>query len=382
MGPVVEFWSSVELGAFGRALLRALGELGISARQRFAVDHDQYRRAGGRLGRARLRWRSYVAYPFSLQARLRQQPLPDAIVVCTNTFYAPAVAEHAAMDRGVPVVHWIFDLFPDVLGAGAALGGQGLARATLARLTRWTFDHAAANVFLGTALRAYAEGRYGPIPRAVVIPVGADGEGFRAAEPHSRGAGQPLRVLYCGNFGRMHDTQTVVDLLRGENDPRWTMEFRGHGAGFRRVQSSLPRSRAGVHFGGSLGDTEWREAMMAADIALVTLKDGAEGLVMPSKTYSAMVAGQAILAVCPATSELAETVRRYDAGWVVEPGHSDELAAVLAEAAARPDEVLRRRRNAFRAGHAHYVHTAVAEPWAKLLVDVIADASAARAVPS
>ena len=232
--------------------------------------------------------------------------------------------------------------------------------------------------FLGTALRAHAEERYGVIPHARVIPVGADGETFRAAVPRARVPPQPLRVLYCGNFGRMHDTQTVTELLRAETDPRWTMDFRGQGAGLRQVASALSGPRPWVTFAGSLDGPNWIEAMKLADVALVTLKHGAEGLVMPSKTYSAMVAGQAILAVCPASSELADTVRRHDAGWVVEPGRPDELAAVLRRAAAEPDEVLQRRRNAFRAGHECYAQTALADRWVTLLGEVIAEAKGKR----
>lgn len=370
MANVVEFWSSVELGPFAPALICALGDAGLRAELRFAVSAEQYRAARGRLTRARLRWQLYGAYPLHLQARLRRPPLPAAIVVCTNTFYAPAAAIRATHAVGVPVVHWVFDLFPDVLAAEGAIAARGLIHDGLARLTRWTFDHAAANVFLGEKLRAHAEQSFGPIPRAHVIPVGADGQMFRAATPQPRPSSQPLRVLYCGNFGRMHDTDAVMGLLAEQVAPPWTIEFRGHGAGLRRVAATAA-SRPWVRFAESVGTAEWSDVMKDADLALVTLKSGAEGLVMPSKTYSAMVAGQAIVAVCPASSELADTVERHEAGWVVEPGRADQLAAALHEAAGRPDELLRRRRNAFRAGHELYAETALKERWATLLTQVM-----------
>lgn len=371
MSPGVEFWSSVELGPFAPALIRALGEAGVSAQQRFGVSRQQYRSAHGSLGRAWLRWRLYGSYPFQLRQRLREGSLPAALVVCTNTFYAPAVALRAARAAQVPVVHWVFDLFPDVLAAEGAIAERGVVRASLSRLTRWTFDHAAANVFLGEKLRAHAERVFGPIPRSHVIPVGADGEMFRTAVPQARDPAKPLRLLYSGNFGRMHDADTVMTLFRDQPTPPWTMEFRGHGAGLRRVAAAAT-GLPWVQFGPNLGDGEWSEVMREADLALVTLKSGAEDLVMPSKTYSAMVAGQAILAVCPPSSELADTVRRYDAGWVVEPGRDADLAAALQEAVTRPEELLRRRRNAFRAGHDVYSQTAVTAQWVDMLTSVMA----------
>jgi len=111
--------------------------------------------------------------------------------------------------------------------------------------------------------------------------------------------------------------------------------------------------------------------MRAADVALVTMKPGAEGLVMPSKTYSAMMAGQAILAVCPLESDLADTVRQDDAGWVVAPGDAAGLRAILAAAAADPAQVLAKRLNAFRAARRRYHPRIIAARWAELLRSVI-----------
>jgi glycosyltransferase involved in cell wall biosynthesis len=152
------------------------------------------------------------------------------------------------------------------------------------------------------------------------------------------------------------------------------MEFRGNGAGFRELESAVAGATgAAVSLGGNLQGEAWHSAMRAAEVALVTLKSGAEGLVMPSKTYSAMVAGQALLAVCPASSDLADTVRKHDAGWVVEPGDTAGLLAALSQIAAQPDEVLRLRVNSFNAGHGAYDQDAIAGGWAALF-DTIAAA--------
>ena len=115
--------------------------------------------------------------------------------------------------------------------------------------------------------------------------------------------------------------------------------------------------------------------MRSAHVGLVTLKPGAEGLVMPSKTYSAMVAGQAILAVCPAQSDLADTVRMHEAGWVVEPGDVAGLRAAIAGIVSDPAELLRRRRNSFNAGQGIYDQVAIAGLWSSLFETVSAERS-------
>ena len=167
----------------------------------------------------------------------------------------------------------------------------------------------------------------------------------------------------------MHDIDTVLPLVHEPGPAGWTLEFHGHGAGLRRLSALAgagerpPR----VTFGDSLPDREWARVMSAADIALVTLKRGAEHLVLPSKTYSAMMAGQAVLAVCALTSDLAHTILAADAGWVVAPGDTAGLRAILERAAASPDEVLAKRRNAYRTARRHYDQATLAGRWAALL---------------
>jgi glycosyltransferase involved in cell wall biosynthesis len=101
------------------------------------------------------------------------------------------------------------------------------------------------------------------------------------------------------------------------------------------------------------------------------MKVGAERIVMPSKTYSALAAGQAILAVCPIDSDLAKTVLSHDCGWVVAPGDADELVRVLDEIVSSAEVVQRKRENAFRAGQLEYSEAAVGKRWEILLSALI-----------
>lgn len=136
--------------------------------------------------------------------------------------------------------------------------------------------------------------------------------------------------------------------------------------------------------------------MLAADVGLITMIPGAEAAVMPSKAYSAIVAGQAILAVCPLDSDLAELVLRHDCGWVVVPagGRSGEsfsfphaavhygpqgLRDVFHRIVSDRDTLHRKRTNAFLAGHRLFSTQAVARQWHALLAGI--NSSPAAPVP-
>jgi colanic acid biosynthesis glycosyl transferase WcaI len=110
--------------------------------------------------------------------------------------------------------------------------------------------------------------------------------------------------------------------------------------------------------------------MRDADLALVTLVPGAERIMMPSKTYSALVAGQAILAVAAPDSDLAALVKRHDCGWIVPPGEVTALRTVLEAIVRNPQEVLAKRHRAYAAGHQHYSVRLLVKDWIALLGEV------------
>jgi glycosyltransferase involved in cell wall biosynthesis len=138
--------------------------------------------------------------------------------------------------------------------------------------------------------------------------------------------------------------------------------------------------------------------MLSADIGLVTMRPGAETVVMPSKTYSAMVAGQAILAVCCLNSDLADLVLEHDCGWVVVPEAAGAaslvsllpgrvfsgaagLREVLGLIASDPEQLQRKRANAYDAGHRLFSAAVVAKQWSDLLGQVAGRAPAFGARP-
>jgi glycosyltransferase involved in cell wall biosynthesis len=207
-----------------------------------------------------------------------------------------------------------------------------------------------------------------------VIPVGADGAPFRDQPPQPRPAGAPIRILYCGNLGRMHDTETVVAAVQAGLPASIVLAFRGNGPGFPVLRESL-KGTPQVEIGPNLPEAEWVSAMRETDGALVTMRRGAEGLVMPSKTYSAMVAGQAILAVCPLNSDLADLVLKHDAGWVIVPGDASGLTQLIQRIAESPEEVFAKRCNAWRAGHEFYDQRVLAKDWVRVLEELRAQSA-------
>ena len=242
----------------------------------------------------------------------------------------------------------------------------------LSAVTHSTLRNCDANVFLGKHLLDVAREDGSQIPNAVVIPVGASSAAFPDAPP-VRLTHEPRTILYCGNLGRMHETQTLIGALRdGARRLAGKYRFLFHSTGpgleaFRKAVAGLPEEiRADVAIEPSLPHDQWVEAMSAAPIGLVTMSPGAERVVMPSKAYSAMMAGQALLAICPEQSDLAETVRGLDCGWVVSPGEPGKLKDLLLAISDDPGMALKKGKAARQAGLEAFDTRAVATRWTEL----------------
>ena len=119
---------------------------------------------------------------------------------------------------------------------------------------------------------------------------------------------------------------------------------------------------------GGLSSEEWVKAMQVSQIALVTMAEGSEEVVMPSKSYSAMMAGQAILAIAPENSDLVDLIKATNCGWWVQPGDSKKLNECLIEIRNNKDLLKEKRQNAFSYSQKYFSQRVLAKEWTNLIL--------------
>ena len=359
-----------------------------------AVSSDDYRSVKGLFSRLRVRWKMYGGFAWSSWRVAKRKAKQTKInLVTTNPFFLPALVARASGGRNA-TINLLYDLYPEALIQAGTIAADSWVERRCAALTRYALRECTVTVFLGCHLQAYAEATYGPARQATIIPVGADGSSFRDFPPSPPEPGHRPRILYCGQMGRMHDVDTLLGCWTSPEAAACDWRFHASGAGYAKLKacnrdlrsetgdlkpevplSSAPqvsgfRPPPSRHFGSALGDADWIAAMRTAQVALVTIAPGAERVVMPSKTYSALVAGQAVLAICPRESDLADLVRKHDCGWVVEPGDTEGLRATLSDIAGNAALLQAKRERAYAAGHRFYDSTVVAKQWLALFENI------------
>ena len=364
----INFWTSTEYGGFMNALMSKLRVNGIEASQRFNILEATYRSARSTSQRLLLRLRQYIVYPMQLSLNLFYEALKGnanrPVVVATNTFFAPLLATFF----NKRVVHLVYDLFPEaMIHSGKWKEGQFKVR-----FFRWlvglSLKRSATNIFLGERLKKYVESIHGDLPNSEIIAVGADESPFPKLE--SLEDTESISILYCGNFGNMHESETLFDAWQfGIND---SFQFLFHCSGpkrkdlelFQKKHKSELDDRLQVSEG--LSNEEWIKVMQSSEIALVTMSEGAQEVVMPSKTYSAMMAGQAILAVAPEDSDLVDLIKAADCGWWVAPGDVQGFQECLSIIQSDRQLLLEKRQNAFRVAHEQFGQGCLAKQWVEV----------------
>ena len=356
-----EFYTSVSGTAFWNGLVRDLKIRGQEVEVISVMQEQAYRRPRNIFSKLLMRWKLYAGMSLHTRRHI-SSPIkqPTCRIATTNPFFLPElVREKTSPSADVRIVNLVFDLYPEAI----QLSGRQISPGTQQRLesiTSRSIERCHASVFLGERIQKYALGKYGTAPKTTVIPVGADAQSFASTQPEYLGTDHPVRFLYCGVLGRMHEVDTLAQLGCGEtlSDCEWHIHATGKGV--RSLRGSWFQVR------GPLSSSTWPSAMKAAQVGVVSMLEGSEMVVLPSKTFSALAAGQAILAICPKDSDLADLVLKHNCGWVVAPGDVKSLRLQIQNIVTNRDELLAKRSNAYKVGQGIYSSDMVADKWVAL----------------
>jgi putative colanic acid biosynthesis glycosyltransferase WcaI len=302
----------------------------------------------------------------------------ELIVTQTNPpLIVPTVAFVTALRR-TPFVIIAQDVFPEALFASGAATPDTLVGRCLMRLFSWSYCRADYVVVLGSFMQRRIRAKGVSPDRIVTISNWATGEIRR-----QYGQDNPLRskwglqnrfvVLYSGNIGVGHEFETFLAGVKiaAATRAELTVVFIGGGSRLAEVQS-LARTLGlddRVIFQDFVPAEALPLSMGIADLALVTLRGGFEGVIVPSKLLGYMARGIPTLYVGP-DSDVAEMIQRADCGACCGTGQSDRVAEALCGAMNFPDRLRCWSEN----GRAFYVQHLSRELAVRRYLDLTRDA--------
>ncbi len=300
----------------------------------------------------------------------------DVLVAKTDPPLLSVAVMQAARRRGLYLVNWLQDLYPEVAAALDVPLIKGPLGRGLLQLRDASLRAADVNVVVGERMAEIVRARGIAPERIRVIPNWCDDEEIQPTAPLDNplrrewGLGDRFVVGYSGNLGRGHEFETVLAAAeRLHRDRRLCFLFIGGGKKSAELARSV-RERGLDHLFRFLPYQQrglLRLSLAVPDVHLISLRPELEGLIVPSKLYGIAAAGRPIIAVTARDGEIARLVQRHDCGIVVEPGEGDRLADALRCLRAAPARTAEMGRRARAMLEAHFTRLHAFERWQSLL---------------
>ncbi len=267
---------------------------------------------------------------------------PDVVMAMSPPLTLGLAAWLTSRLRRAPFVFNVQDVFPDVAVEVGAISNQGVIR-LLEGLERFVYRRADAVTVLSEDLRSNVESkivRAETTDRAAetvrVIPNFVDTEQIRpqARENSYRsefGLGTRTVVMYAGNLGFSQPLELMVEAAR-ELAHRDDVVFVINGDGSRRQElESLASGLDNVVFADFQPVERLAEVLAAGDVHVIALRRGLARASVPSKLYSILAAGRAVLASLDSGTEVATVVSSQRAGIAVAPQDQAAFTAAVLE---------------------------------------------------
>lgn len=227
--------------------------------------------------------------------------------------------------RRQPYCCVVMDVYPDVYVQDGLLKENSLACRILRRLTRLAWRNAAAVVVIGRCMRELVKNAGVETDRIHVIPNWTNeanicpAPGTRSSLRGSEGLENQFVVLYSGNLGVSHffdDVLEVARRLKTVKDLRFV--FIGEGLRWREIEEGVAKHGLENVLLLPLQPAEkLADSLCLGDVHFICLRPGFDGLVVPSKAYSALAVGRPIIYQGSDTGEIARMIEEERIGAVV-----------------------------------------------------------------
>ncbi len=308
--------------------------------------------ASTRFGRSSLPGRAcdYITFYLSVVLRLLLEVRRgDIIVAKTDPPLLSIVLWPVAFLKGAQLVNWMQDIFPEVAAHSKVGGALGrLIFRAIVPVRNWSVRLAQRSVAIGDEMRARLRALGVADERIKVIPNWADGHAIKASDAGAVarraewGWDGKMVVAYSGNFGRVHDAETIIDAMehiarRRDTDGLPEILFAFIGGGVQRAYLKAECARRGltnVEFRPYEPQERLSVLLSSADVHLVTLRPEYEGLVVPSKVYGILAAARPVVFVGARDGEVARLVERFECGVAIGVGEGGRLAEAILHLAA------------------------------------------------
>jgi glycosyltransferase involved in cell wall biosynthesis len=295
----------------------------------------------------RIRGKAVGGVLFTLRAFLhilRNYHKSDVFLLTSAPPFLPVAGYFSHLLWKFPYVCLIYDLYPDIaIALGVISKNHWLVKFWRA-VNRKVWQSSRGIIVLSPAMKERVIAICPEVADKIsvihswgdpklIVPVAKEKNWF--AKKHN--LVNKFTVLYSGNMGRCHDLDTILATAQQlQNQP---IQFVCIGGGPKRESFIQDVNRLGLKnflFLPYQEKSVLPYSLTACDLSLVSVEEGVESLVAPSKLYPALAAGRPIAVICPKTSYLPELIADGKFGIAIDNGDSNALSEFILQLNSHP----------------------------------------------
>ena len=298
----------------------------------------------------------------------------DAVLVGTDPQFAYLMFPLLRlMNRRIRLTHWAFDLYPEAILVNSPAWMKRLAALTKP-FVPWAYRRVDAMVDIGECMRKRLQAYGHGAECATLTP-------WALAEPPEVPESDPdvrrelfgeakIGLLYSGTVGYAHDLSPFIGLAREcrRRGIDAAFCFAGYGNQYKVQLAQLTKEDTNIRLAGFASEAELERRLAAADIHLISLRRGWEGIVVPSKFFGALAIGRPVLFSGPEESCIARWIADEKLGCVLDDASVAALHFIR-ELGNKPEVLEQARNHAWRIYREKFSRTAVCSRWLRLLAE-------------
>ncbi len=274
---------------------------------------------------------------------------------------------------------WAFDLYPEIIGQ---MNGGKFSRMAVSILKPWTGISYRSMDFiadLGSCMRERIAKYKSNGRQATLIPwaISEPGERFEPEKEirHKLFGDRKLAILYSGTIGKAHKFEEFIELAR-ELRRRGSdvgFCFAGRGNSYQQLRDMVSSEDTNISFAGFADEKELELRLSAADMHMISLREGWEGLVVPSKFFGSLAAGRPLLYAGASDSAIKEWLERFDIGYYLDSSRISELADKLDDLSKNPEQLNELQARTFTAWQENFTREYIIEQFDRELSKLLTE---------
>lgn len=293
----------------------------------------------------------------------------DAVIVGTDPQFAYLMFPwFRLMNRKVRLIHWAFDIYPEAILVNSPRWMKLLARLT-SPFAWFAYRFVDDMVDIGGCMRELLL-RYRHRARCATLTPWALAEPAAIPDPdpvirRELFGEAKVGVLYSGTVGYAHDLSRFIELARECRRRKIDAAFcfAGYGNCYAAQTAGITSEDTNIRLAGFASEEELARRLAAADLHMVSLRPGWEGVVVPSKFFGSLAIGRPVCFDGPGSSAISRWIRQYGIGFRLD----DVGAESIAQLAADPARLFELKAKAFTCYREHFSRETVVRGWLDLL---------------